>query len=87
MTNVKDCKVTHGFKRNFASSEATNREENFNHAPECSAHEEIFEFQYPIQSNLSIRTPLRVTRAVSNVPTKFSYISALKKNLYNTDSL
>ena len=39
VTTVKDCKVTHGFEQNFASSEATNRKQNYNHASACSAHE------------------------------------------------
>ena len=39
MTTVKDYKVNHGFERTFASSEATNRKQNYNHAPECSAHD------------------------------------------------
>ena len=30
VTTVKDCKVTHGFERTFASSEATTRKQNYN---------------------------------------------------------
>ena len=35
----EDCKVNHGFERTFASSEATNRKQNYNHAPECFEHD------------------------------------------------
>ena len=50
----RESKITLTYTQNRVDrqSEATNRKQNYNQAPECSAQEEIFESPYPISITL-----------------------------------